>query len=399
MQRDSLTEEDARLYLEDDFRDDLGRWFSIDYRRWNGCGFIGNLTDSGNPNRPHNRLLLYNARRSHVFAAAFRAMLERMRSVNNEKGLDGVAEFCRQHEWPMCSAGLAGLDGLSVSDMIKQAELNPENKNNIPFYKQAVEMFGRLMQVDEIAKAKSKRSRSMEIQEISEHMLVNLNEGLFLVDTGSPTSFARGGKITFAGKHIDVPTSAMGMLDADTLSGYVGTNLDGLVGMNVLREYCLTFVGDRLFVEGDRLLLEGKPLILALVEKSDKLVNEFGMIPTESFMGIPVVTINMGGRDVKVFVDSGAQISYLSSELLEGIPVVETVHDFYPGMGEFDVDVSRVACTLGNLPLEARFGRLPFLLQMTLMMGGVEGILGHDLFSAYSVRIDHGHEVAIRPKN
>ncbi|MBQ3288372.1 MAG: hypothetical protein IJH50_03065 [Kiritimatiellae bacterium] len=77
--------------------------------------------------------------------------------------------------------------------------------------------------------------------------------------------------------------------------------------------------------------------------------------------------------------------------------ICEWRRDFYPGVGEFDVDVSMASCTLGSLPLKAKFGRLPALLQTTLMMGGVDGILGHDLFSAYDVRVDHGHTVAIRP--
>jgi hypothetical protein len=33
---------------------------------------------------------------------------------------------------------------------------------------------------------------------------------------------------------------------------------------------------------------------------------------------------------------------------------------------------------------------------MTLMMGGVNGILGNDLFSKYDVCINHGQQVAIR---
>lgn len=221
----------------------------------------------------------------------------------------------------------------------------------------------------------------MEIQEISGHMFVTLVEGRFIVDTGSPTSFARGGKITFSGNTVDVATSAMGMLDADELSGYVGANLHGLIGMDILREYCLTFVGNRLLIDED-----GHP--------DDGYV----ALPTDSFMGIPVVTTSVNDRDVKAFVDTGGKIFYLNPEFLKEFPVEETVHDFYPGLGEFDVDVSIASCSLAGLPLKAKFGSLPTLLQMTLMIGGVDGILGHDLFGAYDVRVDHGCALAIRPR-
>lgn len=59
----------------------------------------------------------------------------------------------------------------------------------------------------------------MELQETAGHMLANLVEGRFVVDTGSPTSFARGGKITFAGKTADVSTSVMGMLNLNSAVG------------------------------------------------------------------------------------------------------------------------------------------------------------------------------------
>lgn len=151
--------------------------------------------------------------------------------------------------------------------------------------------------------------------------------------------------------------------------------------MDILGDYRLSFVGNRL-----------------LVDDVNPPEDGFVALPTDSFMGIPVVSISVNGRDVKAFVDTGAKISYLNPDLLAGLPVEETVHDFYPGVGEFDVDVSSASCVLNGLPLKARFGRLPVLLQMTLMMGGVDGILGHDLLDAYDVSIDHGRTVAIRSR-
>ena len=151
--------------------------------------------------------------------------------------------------------------------------------------------------------------------------------------------------------------------------------------MDILGDYRLSFVGNRL-----------------LVDDVNPPEDGFVALPTDSFMGIPVVSISVNGRDVKAFVDTGAKISYLNPDLLAGLPVEETVHDFYPGVGEFDVDVSSASCVLNGLPLKARFGRLPVLLQMTLMMGGVDGILGHGLLDAYDISIDHGRTVAIRSR-
>ena len=222
---------------------------------------------------------------------------------------------------------------------------------------------------------------------IDGHMLVNLQEGHFLVDTGSPTSFARDGHVSFGGEMTDVAESAMGMLDADMLSRFVGTHVDGLVGMDILSRNRLTFGRSKIFVGGNAIdnvndipVYSGPPL----------RDSSFIGLETESFMGIPVVKINVNKRLVSMFVDSGAKVSYLNPKLLADFPVEETLHDFYPGIGEFDVGVSTVCCDLKNWPVQARFGRLPPLLQMTLMMGGVDGILGHDFFSSYTIRIESG---------
>ena len=226
-----------------------------------------------------------------------------------------------------------------------------------------------------------------EITEFDGHVLVNLQEGRFLIDTGSPTSFARGGHVSFGGTVEEVSDSAMGMLDAVTLSHCVGTHLDGLLGMDVLGRYRLTFGRNKIFVGAgvigninDIPGFAGPPL----------RDSSFIGLETDEFMGIPVVTVNVNKRPVRMFVDSGAKISYLNPELLVNVSVEETLRDFYPGVGEFDVEVSSVWCDLNGWPFQAKFGRLPPLLQMTLMMGGVDGILGHDLFISYTIRIERG---------
>lgn len=228
-----------------------------------------------------------------------------------------------------------------------------------------------------------------DINEVDGHVLLNLDEGAFIVDTGSQASFARGGRVSFGGASVALPTSAMGMLDADALSGYVGMRLDGLLGMDVLGRHRLTFLRRELLV-GDGDLGSGSG--------GEAAGPQFQELETGEIMGIPFITVGVNNRKAKVFVDSGAKISYLDEELLSGCPVGETLHDFYPLLGEFDVDASNVQCTLAGRSFSAKFGRLPALLQMSLGMAGVDGILGHDLFDAYAIRIDRGGSpVSIMP--
>lgn len=219
------------------------------------------------------------------------------------------------------------------------------------------------------------------VTSLNGHRAIMLDEGRFLLDTGSPSSFSQSGRITFGARPHDVGHSMMGMLDAESLSGYVGGHVDGVIGMDILSQDRLTLAHGELEVGESRL--------------DDAL---FQNLETSDFMGIPIITLSVNGHGVRVFVDSGAKISYLNSRLLESVPVEEVLPDFYPGFGNFTVGVSSLSGTIGGWHIHARFGRLPPLLQMTLMMGGVEGILGSDLFEAYFVRIERGGKpVAINP--
>ena len=212
------------------------------------------------------------------------------------------------------------------------------------------------------------------------HVLVALPEGRFLVDTGSPGSFARSGRITFGGTAMEVASNYEGLLDADRLSRLVGTPLDGLLGMDVLGRFVVTFGRNELSVE----------------DEPSATDTPFAELETDGVMGIPVVAVLANGRTARMFVDSGAKISYLAPERLAGLPVEETLHDFYPGAGEFDVEVSTAGCELGGHSFRAKYGRPPVLVRTVLSMYGVDGIIGRDLFAAVAVRLVRG-SVAIAP--
>jgi hypothetical protein len=60
-------------------------------------------------------------------------------------------------------------------------------------------------------------------------------------------------------------------------------------------------------------------------------------------------------------------------------PQAGSLADFYPGFGPFETDTYDVPIALAGLQWRERCGRLPGLLGMTLMLGGVHGILGNAL--------------------
>ena len=218
------------------------------------------------------------------------------------------------------------------------------------------------------------------IETFDGHVLVALPEGRFLVDTGSPLSFARTGRATLGGTEREL-APALPSLDAAGLSRFVGTPLNGLLGMDVLARFVVTFGRNELSVD-DGTTSGPDPA--------------FAELETDRIGGIPVVAALANGRTARLFVDSGAKISYLAPERLTGLPVEDTLRDFYPGLGEFDTEVSTAGCELGRRPFQAKFGFLPAPLRTMLSMCGVDGILGRDLFASFAVRLARGR-LAIAP--
>lgn len=86
-----------------------------------------------------------DARRSHIFAAAFRVMIELTQSIWNGDGGEAAAvQFCKDKGWPICSAGLGG-PLISVETMVREAGLVPDNEKNVEFYNAAIALFSTIM--------------------------------------------------------------------------------------------------------------------------------------------------------------------------------------------------------------------------------------------------------------
>ena len=191
------------------------------------------------------------------------------------------------------------------------------------------------------------------------HIFGKLDGGLWLVDTGAPTSFGVG-EFQLDGRSFR-PASSYAGLTADSLSELVHAPCAGLIGADILRNF-------------DHLFDCAKSVWSVSV---DELQAEGNTISLEQFMGIPIVGAEIAGDQHRVFFDTGAQLSYLQSDSLGNFPEVGRAEDFYPGIGRFETETHMVEMGLGGQVFNLRCGRLPELLGATLMMAGTSGIVGN----------------------
>lgn len=194
------------------------------------------------------------------------------------------------------------------------------------------------------------------------HLFVELDGGLWLFDTGAPTSFGTTASLNFAASQFSLQREYMG-LNATTLSEYIGMECSGLLGADILGRF-------------DHLIDTAKG---SLTVSDSELSHDGHAVHVDEFMGIPIVTAFVAGTGYRMFFDTGAQVSYFQDESLAGYEPAGSMTDFYPGVGQFQTDTHDVPFSIGEISTVLRCGSLPSLLGATLMMAGTHGIIGNQI--------------------
>ncbi|MBE3050163.1 hypothetical protein IMZ48_48235 [Candidatus Bathyarchaeota archaeon] len=200
------------------------------------------------------------------------------------------------------------------------------------------------------------------------HLFLETAGALWLFDTGAPTSFGSSSALTLAGEQFRLGSSYLGLTPA-TLSRFVAVEYAGLLGADILGRFDF-------FLDAPN----GTVTI-----STNELEHSGVTVTLDEFMGIPIVSARIRGIDYRMFLDTGAQISYFQHDSLASFPAAGRVADFYPGVGQFQTETRNVDITLGGVEFTLRCGALPGLLGATLMMAETEGIISNQVFSNRSV--------------
>jgi SAM-dependent methyltransferase len=204
------------------------------------------------------------------------------------------------------------------------------------------------------------------------HAILKDGDHSILVDTGSPSTMHQHGPFPFMGREFPAQRNLMGLITAENLTDMVGTPVTTLMGMDIIGRFRVHFSyrNGTLDFTGDEVGMTGNP------------------VTVESFMGIPIVEAEIHGKPRRMFVDSGAKLSYLSAEYTAGMASEGVEQDFYPGHGRFQTPTYLIETSLAGYDFMVRYGNLPAALTQLLKMGGADGILGSDLFYAFDLGLD-----------
>ena len=196
------------------------------------------------------------------------------------------------------------------------------------------------------------------------HLFIELDGELWLIDTGAPTSFGKSNLFSLGGKKFNLGATYQG-LTPETLTSFVGVPCAGLLGTDVLGNF------DHIF----------DTITGTLSISTSQFAHRGRTVALSEFMGIPVLDVQISGKPYRMFLDTGAQISYFQNASFADFPSAGSITDFYPGVGQFETDTRKIDVLLAGVGFTLRCGMLPSLLGATLMMAGIDGIIGNQILS------------------
>lgn len=203
------------------------------------------------------------------------------------------------------------------------------------------------------------------------HPIIEDGENTILIDTGAPSTIHNTNDLYFCTDNYSCVTNYMG-LTVQKLSEMFGMEVTTLIGVDILSNYNVLFDYQNGIVSFNK----------------DEIKSFENVASITSFMGIPIIELTVDKQKLKFFLDTGAKLSYLDKEFTTKYDSIGTEDDFYPGVGQFETDTYEILTGFGNKEFKVRYGNLPTLLQMTLMLGGTNGIIGFDFFNNFKINLD-----------
>ena len=207
------------------------------------------------------------------------------------------------------------------------------------------------------------------------HYIINIEGNNYLLDTGSPVSFSLKpglNSVTINERRYPLGYNVMG-LDIAATRDLVGMDVDGFIGMDIVRQTSLTIYKD------------GRIEFRVLPEEGYRLnmLMSFGLIKIQATCNNLVAPY---------LVDTGARYAYGIEGLFRGNQPFGHIKDYNPRLGHFDSDIYHLSVDFGPIQktidiANSSLVRNDLAMTASLIVGNIT-----DLFDEVCV-IDMSHRV------
>ena len=203
------------------------------------------------------------------------------------------------------------------------------------------------------------------------HPTINIDGKIYVVDTGSPASFSYTGTIPLLGREYTVP---YGEYILDDLNRVLDTRIDGLIGGEILKRVGAVEIDypHNTITFHDRL-----PEVSGAAE-----------IDVRVFLNYLVFNMKIDGQDRRVFLDTGAPVAYLCSNVLPDKQPDGYTEDVTPS-GTFETPLYTIPSELAGKKFDVSYGKLPAAHQVMARIMNCQGVIGKDIFLLGTVIISY----------
>jgi hypothetical protein len=213
---------------------------------------------------------------------------------------------------------------------------------------------------------------------VAGHIVAELDGRRVLIDTGSPVSFGRGDHLRLGDGIHPIPTGVLGFT-VDTAAEHI-RRLPG-----VAPDFAVDVLLGTDLLWGRQLLLDFPSRTLSIAPATLQEGAD-GRSGRTRFL---IEDLGVGGGPLAALVDTGAPVSYLSTQHSDGVPVSGWARDFFHGGGDFQVPLRVVPALFRGRRVEVGFADPPVSVWMAMRLLGVQAIVGTDLLEQVgSVTLD-----------
>ena len=147
---------------------------------------------------------------------------------------------------------------------------------------------------------------------------------------------------------------------------FIGVELVGLIGCDILMDYCCIFD------------LKNLKLVLSNEKFLEDEIN-FVCTDLKIFQNTPYININIAGKTVNSFIDTGATISYFRKNFLNNLTSFRTEYDTHPLIGSFQTNIFNYQIQIENKVFDIEVGILPSKLDSMFDMIDADAVIGYEL--------------------
>jgi hypothetical protein len=203
------------------------------------------------------------------------------------------------------------------------------------------------------------------------HPLIEDNDNIILLDTGSPTTIHKSDNLIFCSENYSTKTNYF-TLDIAKISKMLGKEISTLLGTDILSEYLLMidYKNEIIRFSKNDIEFDGKEINISIL------------------MNIPVIELAIKGEKHKFFLDTGAKLSYISPQISINYEKKGVEQDFYPGMGTFKTETFEIETEIDGDKFIVKYGNLPKMLDLSLSRINVNKIIGYDFFKNFKILLD-----------